>query len=81
MDSAIIVAIIVGVIGPLTVAWFNRRDMKNRVGTPNGQGNLVQIVERLELKQDAFTVQMTAHTIEDARQFDELRKQIDELAA
>jgi hypothetical protein len=45
--EVVIAAVVSAIVGPLIVAWFQRRDMKRRVGTPNGSGTLVQMTERL----------------------------------
>lgn len=41
------VALIAGVIGPTVVALIGLVELRRRVGTPNGQGNLVEMMERL----------------------------------
>jgi hypothetical protein len=45
--SAVVVALITAVLGPFLMALWNRRELKNRVGTPNGNGNVVDMTERL----------------------------------
>ena len=43
----LLAAVVTAIVGPLLIAWFQRRDLKSRVGTPNGQGTLVQMAEKL----------------------------------
>jgi hypothetical protein len=45
--SLLLAALITGVVGPLLLAWYTRRELKSRVGTPNGQGSLVQMAEAI----------------------------------
>lgn len=47
MITAVVVALITAVVGPLMLAWYTTRQLRSRVGTPNGQGTVVQMVERL----------------------------------
>ena len=79
--TLILGAVITAIVGPMVLAWFTRRDLKRRVGTPNGQGNLVEMVERIDKNQDSLTILLADHTIQDARQFEELKRQIDTIGA
>lgn len=45
--TLITVAIISSIVGPAILWWLNRRELKNRVGTPNGQGTTIQMIERI----------------------------------
>jgi hypothetical protein len=45
--EAVYVAVITGVVGPLLLAWFTRRQLSKRVGTPNGSGTLTEMAEQL----------------------------------
>jgi hypothetical protein len=55
VSDAIWVALIASVIGPVVVARLARhgtkreisRELEQRVGTPNGKGNVVEMLERL----------------------------------
>lgn len=51
MSGPVVVAIITSVVGPVVVGLFARRgfirELGNRVGDPNGQGTVVQMLERL----------------------------------
>lgn len=41
------IATITAVLGPVMLAMVTRREIKSRVGTPNGQGNVVEMLEKL----------------------------------
>lgn len=45
--EAVFPSMITAVVGPLLLAWYGRRELVNRVGSPNGKGNLVQLTEKL----------------------------------
>lgn len=45
-SSAIIVAAL-ALAGTVATAWITRGEIKSRVGTPNGHGDVVQMAERL----------------------------------
>ncbi|MEZ5350962.1 MAG: hypothetical protein R2714_17455 [Microthrixaceae bacterium] len=47
MTPEIWAALLVGVIGPTIVALIGLREVKRRVGTPNGQGNVIEMLERI----------------------------------
>jgi hypothetical protein len=73
--TAVVVAIISAVaatVGPLLLAWYMKRDLKSRVGTPNGNGNIVEMSEMLLLLMDQ-------HTKLDDERFRELNEKLDAL--
>ena len=47
MTPEIWAALLVGVIGPTIVALIGLREVKRRVGTPNGQGNVIEMLDQL----------------------------------
>lgn len=66
MSEGVIVAIIVSVLGPTVVALLNRHevrrrigDMNDRIGEPNGSGNVVQMLETVIAGQTTQDVRLS----------------------
>lgn len=47
MTEGVIVAIAVGIVGPIIVALIGLLGLRRRVGSPNGHGNVMEMLERL----------------------------------
>lgn len=70
------IAMIGGIGGPLGVAWFNLRRIKNTVGIPNGQGNVVQMQEKILEHVATISTTLLDHTQMDQRFMDDMRDYI-----
>lgn len=42
-----VVVAIVALVGTVTTAMVTREQVRHRIGTPNGQGNVIEMLERL----------------------------------
>lgn len=75
--AAVVVALISTIVGPPVSAWAATRKLRGAVGTPNGRGDVVTMLERIDARVervDSRVERLDLHV-------DRAEKRLDELEA